>query len=142
MQILNDIKNDKDFLDVNIYENIKHNFDSNEENKDYNYIINPKFNIFNKNELFSLALKNIYELYENTKINSEFSLQRYLEIYDNYTEANFPPFSLLEIKDYEYFYEDIDNDSDLENSKAISNEIQIIKEKYLEQFRNISITTF
>ena len=50
--------------------------DPNEKNDDYKYIINPTFNIFNKKELFSLAIKNIYEIYSLTKINSDFSLQK------------------------------------------------------------------
>ena len=117
--------------------------DPNEKNDDYKYIINPTFNIFNKKELFSLAIKNIYEIYSLTKINSDFSLQKYLEIYDNYNEANFPPFSLFEVKDYEYFYEEEKNDSNnLNEEKNKKILINTINKKYLEQFRNISMTSF
>ena len=92
---------------IRILKNIKRNISINinklklnkpeEKDDEYKYIINPSFIIFNKKELFSLAIKIIYEIYSSTKINSNFSLQKYLEIYDNYNEANFPPFSLFEI---------------------------------------------
>ena len=70
-------------------------------------------------------------------------MQKYLEIYDNYNEANFPPFSLFEVKDYEYFYEEEKNDSNnLNEEKNKKILINTINEKYLEQFRNISMTSF
>ena len=138
IRMLKDIKRNNS---ININK-IKAN-DPNEKNDDYKYIINPTFNIFNKKELFSLAIKNIYEIYSLTKINSDFSLQKYLEIYDNYNEANFPPFSLFEVKDYEYFYEEEKNDSNnLNEEKNKKILINTINEKYLEQFRNISMTSF
>ena len=69
-------------------------------------------------------------------------MQKNLEIYDNYNEANFPPFSLFEIKDYEYFYEeekiDSNNLNEEKNKKIL---INTINKKYLEQFRNISMTS-
>ena len=107
-----------------------------EKDAEYKYLINPSFNKFNKKELFSLAIKNIYEIYSSTKINLDFSLQKYLEIYDNYNEANFPPFSLFEIKDYEYFYEQKNKDNIYSNLNEEKNNreilINIINEKYLE----------
>ena len=127
------------------------------KNKDYNYIINNNFIIFNKNELFNLIIKNIYEIYNQTKINEDFSLKKYLEIYDIFNEANFPPFSLLEVKDYEYFYEvqdeneSIDKINNEENKNNINNipqnnnlmnKIEFIKSNFLEQFKNISLTSF
>ena len=70
-------------------------------------------------------------------------MQKYLEIYDNYNEANFPPFSLFEVKDYEYFYEEEKNDSNnLNEEKNKKILINTINKKYLEQFRNISMTSF
>ena len=139
---------------IRILKNIKRNISINinelklnkpeEKDDEYKYIINPSFNIFNKKELFSLAIKIIYEIYSSTKINSNFSLQKYLEIYDNYNEANFPPFSLFEIKDYEYFYEQKNKDyihsnlNEEKNNREIL--IDIINEKYLEQFKSVSMT--
>ena len=141
---------------IRILKNIKRNISINinklklnkpeEKDDEYKYIINPSFNIFNKKELFSLAIKIIYEIYSSTKINSNFSLQKYLEIYDNYNEANFPPFSLFEIKDYEYFYEQKNKDyihsnlNEEKNNREIL--IDIINEKYLEQFKSVSMTSF
>ena len=141
---------------IRILKNLKRNISINinklklnkpeEKDDEYKYIINPSFNIFNKKELFSLAIKIIYEIYSSTKINSNFSLQKYLEIYDNYNEANFPPFSLFEIKDYEYFYEQKNKDyihsnlNEEKNNREIL--IDIINEKYLEQFKSVSMTSF
>ena len=141
---------------IRILKNLKRNISINinklklnkpeEKDDEYKYIINPSFNIFNKKELFSLAIKIIYEIYSSTKINSNFSLQKYLEIYDNYNEANFPPFSLFEIKDYEYFYEQKNKDDIYSNLNEEKNNreilIDIINEKYLEQFKSVSMTSF
>ena len=140
--MLNDINKNKT-IDINKFKNLVPRSDSIKEDKVYKHISNQEFNIFNKNELFSLALKSLYEIYNNTNINSEISLQKYLEIYDNYNEANFPPFSLFEIKDYEYFYEDKnDKESSLNNEQNNTDLSAIINEKYLEQFKNISMTSF
>ena len=125
-----------------------------EENKDYKYIINREFNVFDKKELFKCVIKAIYEIYKKTKINEQYCLQKYLEIYDVYNEANFPPFSLIEVYDYEYFYEGQNNL--FENNKIYNNDIinddinenieidklNTMRESYLEQFRNISDTAF
>ena len=141
IQILNDIQINTNLLDINKYEHLIHNF--NRFNENDNNIINFLFNFFDKKVLFSLTLENIYEIYSKTKINSELSLQQYLDEYDNNTEANFPPFSLLEIKDYEYFYEEDNYSLDLmKKTSNIGEKMKLINEKYLEQFRNISMTSF
>ena len=167
IKILEDIDNNYPLNSPENYENL-----INYDNKDYKYIIGRDFNIFNKEELFRYVIKNIYDIYKKTKINEEFRLQKYLEIYDVYNEANFPPFSLIEVYDYEYFYEgqnhykedniDISSgNSNNSNNNNINNKISnifnnilhlgeenlneklnLMREFYLEQFRNISETSF
>ena len=151
LKILNDIDNDIDKINPNDYYYL---IITENKNKDYKFISNKNFIIFNKDELFSRVIKNIYDIYNKTKINEEYSLQKYLEIYDIFNEANFPPFSLLEIKDYEYFYEGQDegggfqiNDNDNNNNNKnknnnLINRLEIINHNFLEQFRNISTTSF
>jgi hypothetical protein len=127
------------------------------ENKDYIYINKRDFNIFNKEELYKCAMKNINDIYKITKINEEYCLQKYLEIYDVYNEANFPPFSLIEVYDYEYFYEgqnnkkeektDLKNDINnlllnMDEGEKLNEKLNNMRELYLEQFRNISDTAF
>ena len=145
IKILVDISNNKQKINPNEYEYLILNEN---KNNDYKFIAKHKFIIFDKIELFNRIIKNIYDIYIKTKINEEYSLKRYLEIYDVFNEANFPPFSLLEVKDYEYFYEGQDdfkeNGNDEENPQ-INNIIKrqyIINKNYLEDFRNISTTSF
>ena len=143
LKILNDIDNDIEKINPNDYEYL---IITENKNKDYKYITNNKFIIFDKKEIFACAIKNIYEIYNKTKINEEYSLQKYLEIYDIFNEANFPPFSLLEIKDYEYFYEEQDEelkkiDKNKKDDKLV-NRLDIINNNFLEQFRIISNTSF
>ena len=125
-------------------------------NREYQAIINRKFDVFDKEELYRYIIKIIFEIFKKTKINEEYCLQKYLEIYDVYNEANFPPFSLLEVYDYEYFYQWPENkDKDKEegkpilklnifenNSENIIDKLNMIRESYLEDFRNISKTAF
>ena len=145
IKILEDISNNKKKINSNEYEYLILNEN---KNNDYKFIIKNKFIIFDKIELFNRIIKNIYDIYIKTKINEEYSLKAYLEIYDVFNEANFPPFSLLEVKDYEYFYEEQDNvkenDNDDDNPQRnnIINKQYIINKNYLEDFRNISTTSF
>ena len=148
LKILNDIDRDIKINDPIDYEYL---VITDNRNKDYKFIINNNFIIFDKKEIFSRVIKNIFDIYNKTKINEEYSLQKYLEIYDIFNEANFPPFSLLEIKDYEYFYEEQDekennnkknnNGNRNENENEI-NRLDIINNNFVEQFRIISNTSF
>ena len=95
--------------------------------------------------IFTRVIKNIYDIYKKTTINEEYTLQKYLEIYDIFNEANFPPFSLLEIKDYEYFYEEKEEEEEnekKENNEKSINKLNFINNNFLDQFRNISNTSF
>ena len=143
IKIFEDIEENKHLINPKDYNNLLYNIN---ESKDYKFIINKDFNIFDKFELFKYAIKSLFEVYKKTTINEEYSLKRYLELYDVYNEANFPPFSLLEVYDYEYFY-DGQNVSKPEETKDNNENLEInlldtIRESYLEQFRNISETTF
>ena len=138
-------------IEISKYNNLLKNLNANRE---YRTMINRKFDVFNKKELFRYIIKTIYEIFKETKINEEFCLQKYLEIYDVYNEANFPPFSLLEVYDYEYFYQWPENKDEEEekvsDSSNIFNDVpnddisklNKIRESYLEDFRNISKTCF
>ena len=129
----------------NLYDNIK-------ENKEYQYLKNVNFNIFDREELFRCINKAIFDIFKQTKINEEYCLQKYLEMYDVYNEANFPPFSLIEVYDYEYFYqwpekkeEDEENEDTNIYPKEIGNKIEKLKkskESYTDDFKNISKTAF
>ena len=129
----------------NLYDNIK-------ENKEYQYLMNVNFNIFDREELFRYINKAIFDIFKQTKINEEYCLQKYLEMYDVYNEANFPPFSLIEVYDYEYFYqwpekkeEDEKNEDTNIYPKEIGNKIEKLKkskESYIDDFKNISKTAF
>ena len=129
----------------NLYDNIK-------ENKEYQYLMNVNFNIFDREELFRYINKAIFDIFKQTKINEEYCLQKYLEMYDVYNEANFPPFSLIEVYDYEYFYqwpekkeEDEENEDTNIYPKEIGNKIEKLKkskESYTDDFKNISKTAF
>ena len=129
----------------NLYDNIK-------ENKEYQYLMNVNFNIFDREELFRYINKAIFDIFKQTKINEEYCLQKYLEMYDVYNEANFPPFSLIEVYDYEYFYqwpekkeEDEENEDTNIYPKEIGNKIEKLKkskESYMDDFKNISKTAF
>ena len=129
----------------NLYDNIK-------ENKEYQYLMNVNFNIFDREELFRYINKAIFDIFKQTKINEEYCLQKYLEMYDVYNEANFPPFSLIEVYDYEYFYqwpekkeEDKENEDTNIYPKEIGNKIEKLKkskESYIDDFKNISKTAF
>ena len=102
IKILEDIEENKTSIIPSNYHYLLNNINN---NIDYQFIISRGFNVFDKEELFKCAIKSIYDIYKITKINEEYCLQKYLEIYDVYNEANFPPFSLIEVYDYEYFYE-------------------------------------
>ena len=148
IQILQDIKIQPN-IEMSKYKNFENNIKS---NKEYKLLINNDFDVFDKEELFKCIIKNIFDIYKETNINENYCLQKYLEIYDIYNEANFPPFSLIEVYDYEYFYQWPENKEKEKEEKSINNNIEnseneierlkIIKESYLEDFRNISKTTF
>ena len=146
IKILKDIEEGKLVMDPQNYKQLDNNIT---KNLDYKKIVSKDFNIFDKEEVFRYAIKCIYEIYKETKINKDYSLRKYLEIYDVYNEANFPPFSLIEVYDYEYFYEaqymvedNVPKDNIDDNNILETNILNSIREQYLEQYRSISDTSF
>ena len=97
IKILKDIEEGKFVIDPHNYKHLDNNII---KNINYKKIVNKDFNIFNKGEVFRYGIKCIYEIYKETKINKDYCLSKYLEMYDVYNEANFPPFSLIEVYDY------------------------------------------
>ena len=99
------------------------------------------FNIFNKNILCKIVMEGIYEIFSLTKINEDYSLKSYLEYYDKMAEANFTPFSLLETRDYEYFYDETKSNEILTEDPS-NYKIARIKNEYTKQFTRVSTTNF
>ena len=152
IRILQDIKENKSQIIPSSYINLLNNLNT---NNDYINITNRSFNVFDKGKIYQYVIKAIYEIYKNTQINEEYCLQKYLEIYDVYNEANFPPFSLIEVYDYEYFYDGQNHkkeEIEVTNNNLINkfflgeenleDKLSSMRELYLEQFRNISDTSF
>ena len=150
IKILQDIKNQEN-IDISNYNTL---INISKANKEYQHLINRKFNIFDKQVLFKYINKAIFDIFKQTNINEEYCLQKYLETYDVYNEANFPPFSLIEVYDYEYFYQWPENKEEEEKPNSINlnifsndNENSIeqlnkVRDAYIDDFKNISKTAF
>ena len=147
IKILQDIEVESK-MEIAKYNNLLDNIN---DNKEYKSIINRNFDVFNKEELYRYIIKSIFDIFKETKINEEYCLKKYLEKYDVFNEANFPPFSLLEVYDYEYFYEwpekggeekILENNITDQYNKNNLEKLKNIRESYLEDFRIISKTAF
>ena len=101
LQMYNDAKNSKKIINPKDYKEL---LDEKNLSEDYKYFIKKEINIFDKKSLFKCVMKNVFDIYKKTNINKDLKLEVYLKSYDLFNENNFPPFSLIEIKDYEYFY--------------------------------------
>ena len=137
LKILNDIEENKkiepkDYNKLLTEENI---------NEDYEFFINRVFNVFDKDYIYKYIMKNIFDIYKKTKINKDINLEQFLKIYDLFNEANFPPFSLLEIKDYEYFYEEQDEEDNKEVDKDYEN-LNLIRDNFIGQYKDITSSAF
>ena len=144
LKILKDIEKNKEIIEPDDYNYL---LDNKYINEDYEFLTNRVFNIFDKVYIYNYTLKNIYDLYRKTKINEKHNLEKFLDIYDNCNEINFPPFSLLEVKDYEYFYEENDEDEDEEeNTKNKIDKnykiFNLIRDNFMNQYKNISSLAF
>ena len=114
-------------------------------NDDYEFLINRVFNVFDKDYIYKYVMKNIFDIYKEANLNNNINLEKYLKIYDISNEINFPPFSLLEVKDYEYFYEEQDEE-EVENKnpelhKDYEN-LNLIRETFIEQYKDITSLAF
>lgn len=100
------------------------------------------FNIYDKDALYKIISEELSFIFSMTNI-AESSLPKYLDVFDNMSEANFTPFSLIETYDYEYFYDDESKEEKEEISHdKIQNKLLILNKEYLEQFINITNTNF
>lgn len=113
---------------------------SNNNEKVMKEITSKDFNIFNKIKLYKIILEEIEHIFNETHINQLVSLSNYLDIFDNMSEANFTPFSLVETYDYEYFYNE-ESEEDVSKDK-LQMRINITKSEYIQQFTNITNTNF
>ena len=143
LKILNDIKEDK----IINPEDYQYLLEEEYFNEDYEFFINRVFNVFDKDYIYRYILKNIFDIYKETNINKEINLENFLRIYDLNNEANFPPFSLLEVKDYEYFYEEEDEaENEKEKNKKEKNEayekLDLIRSNLIEQYKDITSLAF
>ena len=140
VNILKDVEENKKIIESKDYIDL---LEENNIDVDYEFLINRVFNIFDKDYIYKCVMKNIFEIYKKTNINKEYSLEKFLKIYDIFNEINFPPFSLLEVKDYEYFYEEQDENEKDENK--VSQEYQkfiLIRDSLIDQYKDISSLTF
>ena len=101
------------------------------------------FDIFDTKKIYCYLTEQMNNILKFTKLNSDFSLQSYLEVYDTMAEANFTPFSLVETLDYEYFYEEDqkkEEDLILKDIKLYS--IKNIADTFLQTFVDLKNSNF
>ena len=139
LEIFKDIENNKKIIDPKDYDYL---LEEKNINEDYEFCINRSFNIFDIDYIYKNIIKTIFDIYKKTKINHEVNLERYLKIYDLYNETNFPPFSLLEVKDYEYFYEENDNEKKNNKMDKTYQKFKLILSEFIAQYKDITSTSF
>ena len=139
LAILKDIEENKEVIEPEDYNYLLGN---NNLNEDYEFLISRAFNIFDKDFLYNYTLKNISEIYQKTNITEKINLAKFLDIYDNSNEINFPPFSLLEVKDYEYFYEDEGEDNTDNNIDKHYKIFNSIRENFIAQYKDVTSLAF
>ena len=128
---------------TNIIIQILNNSNTNEiEQKNIDDIIKEmtysSFDIFDIDKIYKNIIEKIEVIFKKTKINTKYSLVSFLDTFDNLQENNFIPDSLIEDKDYEYFYE-------FTNPNSMKEEEQVdfknkIKKLYTEQFIDVQRT--
>ncbi len=108
-----------------------------------NEIESSDFNVYDKDILCKLVMEGCNEIFKLTNMDEEYNLQSYLKFYDKMVEANFTPCSLLETRDYEYFYEEDDfNHIKLLMKDPSNYKIIRIKKEFNKQFTRVSTTIF
>ena len=139
LEILKDIAKNKKLILAKDYIYLLDDID-----EDYEFFINRSFNAFDKEYIYKCVVSSIFEIYKKTSINKDYSLEKFLKKYDIFNEINFPPFSLLEIKDYEYFYEEKD-EREKEENENLNKEYQkfnLIRANLIDQYKDISFSSF
>ena len=128
-----------------IINNIDNNWNNEMEkiNKKINNMKSISFNIYNKKLIYVYLTESLDILIKLCKINTKYNLQNYLEYYDVMAESNFTPFSLLETLDYEYFYDEKTEESNI----IVKNEpnlfkIENLKTSFINSFIDINNTNF
>ena len=101
------------------------------------------FDIYHQEGIYKYIIECYEDICEYTQINKRYNLQRFLQIFDKTSEANFTPFSLIEILDYEYFYVEKSEENIKEKNKDITvYKIYNLKKSFLNTFVNIHNTNF
>ena len=104
---------------------------------------NKNIDLYNVRYLYSIINNEIFQIFQETKLNEDYELQNYLDIFDNTNEANFTPFSLIETYDYEYFYQADSEKEEKEASKDKFKKTLIDLEKeFIEQFVDVTNTNY
>ena len=139
LQMFNDCKDSKKIIEPNEYKQLLE-----EKNllEDYKYFTKKEINIFDKEPLFKCVMKNVFEIYQKTNINKDLKLEIYFKNYDIFNEMNFPPFSLIEVKDYEYFYESNEPERKIKYKNKNFKKLDILRKKSYESYKDIKSLTF
>ena len=101
------------------------------------------FDIYDTKELYSYLNEYIDHILKISNLGHLYDLQSYLAHFDETAEANFTPFSLLETKDYEYFYEeDMEKKDELIKKDSNLYKLENLKDAFFESFIDINNTNF
>ena len=139
LKMFNDSKNSKKIINPDDYKDL---LEEKNLTEDYKYFIKKDINIFDKEALFKCVIKNVFEIYKNTNINNELKLEVYFRSYDLFNEQNFPPFSLIEVKDYEYFYESYEKEIKKKYKNKNFKKLDILRTKSYETYKDIGSLAF
>ena len=115
------------------------NFD-NTCNLHYSKLRRRKFDVMDKNQLYSQITIMIKEILRGTKAESYSSLESFLKEYDTLKDYNFSPPSFIEANDFEFFYTDTSEENAEES--PLAQKIKAIQESYTDQFVNVENTNF
>ena len=111
--------------------------------KNIEAIHSTSFDIYHQEGIYKYIIECYEDICEYTQLNKSYNLQRFLQIFDKTSEANFTPFSLIEILDYEYFYVEKSEENIKEKNKDITvYKIYNLKKSFLNTFVNIHNTNF
>ena len=109
-------------------------------NKYYLKLRRRKFDIMDKNQLYSIVTIIIKEILSGTKADQYASLESFLKEYDTLKDYNFSPPSFIETNDFEFFYTESSEEKAEETPCA--QKIKAIQMFYTEQFVNVENTNF